>query len=94
MISMKNTGIEMRHYKTISLDATDANTIVDLIIGAMDEDKIPGREKLIVQMTDVCNTMAGCNSGVKKRLDQLVPQLKDLGSCNGSPHPQVCKTWM
>ena len=37
---------------------------------------------MIAPMADGCNTMAGCNSGVKKRLEELVPQLKDLGSCN------------
>ena len=39
-------------------------------------------KKLIAPMTDGCNTMAGNLSGVKKRLMEVVPQLRDLGSCN------------
>ena len=82
MLSSKDNGIELRHYRTISLDGTDAKTIVDTLLDQMDEDKIPWRKKLIAPMTDGCNTMAGCISGVKKRLQVLVPELKDLGSCN------------
>ena len=37
---------------------------------------------MIATMTDGCNTMDGCRSGVQKRLEQMVPQLKDFGSCN------------
>ena len=37
---------------------------------------------MIAPMTDKCNTMAGSVSVVKKRLEVLVPELKDLGSCN------------
>ena len=48
----------------------------------MDEDKLPWQEKLVAPMTDGCNTMAGCNAGVKKKLEETVPQLKDVGSCN------------
>ena len=48
----------------------------------MDEDKLPWQEKLVAPMTDGCNTMAGCNAGVKKKLEERVPQLKDVGSCN------------
>ena len=34
-------------------------------------------------MTDGCATMQGKRSGVKKRLAEKVPQMKDLGSCGG-----------
>ena len=34
-------------------------------------------------MIDGCNTMTGCKTGVQKRLQAIVPQLKHLGSCNG-----------
>ena len=82
-ISMPLTGIQLRHYRTLALDGTDAESIVDSIINQMDDDDIPWRKKLISTMTDNCNTMAGCKTGVKKRLEYIVPQLKDTGSCNG-----------
>ena len=66
----------------MSLEGTDAQTIVNALLDQMDEYRVPWRQKMIAPMTDGCNTMAGCNAGVKKRLEQLVPQLKDLGSCN------------
>ena len=37
---------------------------------------------MVSTMTDNCNTMAGCKSGVKKRLEAEVPDLRDMGSCN------------
>ena len=82
ILSDKTVGIQLRHYKSISLDGTDADTIVKSLLGEMDDDQIPWREKLIAPMTDGCNTMAGCNKGVETQLAKLVPQLKDLGSCN------------
>ena len=82
MLSMKETGIELRHYRTIALESTDAQTIVDTLREQMDDDLVPWRTKLLAPMTDGCNTMAGRLSGVKKRLADLVPDLKDLGSCN------------
>ena len=82
ILSLKDKGIELRHYRTISLEGTDAKTIVKTLLDQMDEDKVPWRQKLIAPMTDGCNTMAGNLTGVKKRLEMLVPELKDLGSCN------------
>ena len=82
MLSSKDNGIELRHYRTISLDATDAQTIVDTLLDQLDDYRIPWRMKMMAPMTDGCNTMAGSVSGVKKRLEVLVPELKDLGSCN------------
>ena len=81
-VSRKDVGLQLRHYKTLSLDGTDADTIVNTILDEMDEDKLPWQEKLVAPMTDGCNTMAGCNAGVKKKLEERVPQLKDVGSCN------------
>ena len=81
-LSMNDSGIELRHYRSLSLEGTDAETIVDTLTEQLDEDNVPWRQKLIAPMTDGCRTMAGHKSGVKKRLEKLVPQLKDLGSCN------------
>ena len=78
MLSLADTGIELRHYRTLSLDGTDAKTITRSLLDQMDEDHVPWRQKLISPMTDGCNTMSGCNSGVKKRLEGL----KDLGASN------------
>ena len=82
MVSMRHTGIEMRHYRTISLDETNAETFTRNLTEQMEEDKIPWRQKMIATMTDGCNTMAGCRSGVKIRFEQMIPQMKDFGSCN------------
>ena len=82
ILSLKETGIELRHYRTIDLYATDAETIVNSLLDQMDEDQVPWRTRLIAPMTDGCNTMAGHLTGVKKRLAAAVPDLKDLGSCN------------
>ena len=78
MVSDKDTGIELRHYITLSLEGTDADTITRSLTDQMDDDKVPWREKLIATMTDGCNVMEGCRTGVKKRLEQVVPQLKTL----------------
>ena len=82
MVSMKETGIELRHYRTFSLGGTDAKTIVTTVTEQMDDDKINWREKLISPMTDGCATMIGCHAGVRVRLAEVVPQLKDFGTCN------------
>ena len=68
MISMKETGIEMRHYRTITLYGTDAAMITKNVTDQLDDDRIPWRQKLISPMTDGCNTMSGHVSGVKKRI--------------------------
>ena len=82
ILSTKGVGIEMRHYRTLALEAGDAETITDTIKDQLDEDKIPWREKLIAPMTDGCPTMQGKHSGVKKRICDLAPQVVDFGSCN------------
>ena len=83
-ISDKDNGIELRHYKSLSLDETDAGCIVETITEELDDDGVHDwKEKLVAVMTDGCNTMIGCHSGVQKRLQAVVPQLKLLGSCNG-----------
>ena len=82
-ISEKDKGIELRHYKSLSLDAADAESIVDTIAEEFDDDGVEWKEKLVAVMTDGCNTMTGCKTGVQKRLQSIVPQLKLLGSCNG-----------
>ena len=38
------------------MEGTDADTIVKSLLGEMDDDQIPWREKLIAPMTDGCNT--------------------------------------
>jgi hypothetical protein len=81
-IATKDVGIELCHYKTIALEATDAETISESLLGEFNEDKVDYRKKCISPMTDGCNTMQGHLSGVKVRLAQKIPQMVDFGSCN------------
>ena len=69
-IASIDTGIELRHYRTISLDGTDAATIVDSLIEQMDDDQVPWRKKLIAPMTDGCNTMAGTKKSKIIKVDE------------------------
>ena len=82
ILAQSNQGVELRHYRTISLDGGDAETITNALVENFDEDGIPWREKLIAPMTDGCPTMQGHRNGVKKRLTDLAPQVHDFGSCN------------
>ena len=52
MLSNKDTGIELRHYRTISLEGTDSETITRSLTDQMDDDKVPWREKLVATMSD------------------------------------------
>ena len=79
------SGIELRHYRTLDLYAGTAENIVNALLGTFDDDGIDYKNKLIAPMTDGCNTMQGKLSGVKKRLGEKIPQMKDLGSC-GAHH--------
>lgn len=83
MIANKKEGIELRHYRTVALDGTDAETISNTIIEQLQDDNINWKQKLISLMTDGCPTMQGCASGVKKRIIDQAPQIIDFGSCNG-----------
>ena len=74
----QNNGIELRQYRNISLDVTDAHTIVDTLLDQLDEDRIPWIMTIIAPMTNECNTMEGSISRVKKQLEVLVPERKDL----------------
>ena len=42
------SGVESRHYKCVDLQAGDAETICNTLIGEMVEDKIPYKEKIAV----------------------------------------------
>ena len=46
MLSDKDTGIELRHYRTISLEGIDCQTNVRTLRD-QDDDKVPWREKLV-----------------------------------------------
>ena len=83
VIANKETGIELRHYRTVALDGTDAETIADTITDQLEEDKIDWKSKLVSVMTDGCPTMQGNKTGVKKRIMDKAPQVLDFGSCNG-----------
>ena len=80
--SDKEDGILLRHYRTLDLFSGTADSIVRSLLGLFDKDGIDYKNKLVVVMTDGCNTMQGHRSGVKKRLTDIVPQCYDLGSCN------------
>jgi len=76
-LSLAETGIEQTHYRTISIEDTQGEIIVESISNQFDFDEINWQQKIIT-MTDGCNTMEGHFSGVKKRLGELVLHLKDL----------------
>ena len=80
-LSHKEGGIQLRHYKSIDLPATDAETIVSSLLGSFDADGIDYKSKMVTAMTDGCNVMQGKHGGVKKKLSDRVPQIKDFGSC-------------
>ena len=52
-----DTGIELRHYRTLDLYAGTAENIVDALLGTFDEDGIDYKNKLIAPMTE--NTCYG-----------------------------------
>ena len=81
-ISNKDGGIQLRHYRTLDLAATDAETIVNTLLEQFEDDGVDYKRKLISVMTDGCSVMEGKHSGVKKRLSEKISQLKDFGSCN------------
>ena len=68
MLSMPETGIEPRHYRTISLDATDAESIVDALLEQMDDDQIPWRQKLIAPKGDQTNDGSGADVSADRGL--------------------------
>lgn len=75
-----SAGVETRHYKTISLEAGDATTIVSALLDEFAMDGIDYKSKMITADLDGCNTMQGCHAGVITLLQKEVPQLSSLGS--------------
>ena len=76
------SDVESRHYKCVDLQAGDAETICNTLIGEMVEDKIPYKEKMLSLDLEGCSTMQGCMLGVITRMVREVPELSSLGSSN------------
>lgn len=81
-ISSKEEDVETRHYKSIDLEAGDAETITNAVLDTFIEDKVDFKKKMISVDMDGCSTMQGCKSGVMTRLMKEVPQLSSMGSSN------------
>ena len=67
------SDVESRHYKCVDLQAGDAETICNTLIGEMVEDKIPYKEKMLSLDLEGCSTMQGCMLGVITRMVREVP---------------------
>ena len=80
-LSTPEDGIETMHYKSVDLEAGDAETITNTVFETFSEDKIDFKSKLVDAATDGCSTMLGEKSGVIKRMKEEVPQLRSTGSC-------------
>lgn len=76
------SGVESRHYKTLDLEAGDAETICSALTDEFIEDKIEFKEKMVSLDLDGCSTMQGCKTGVITRMEEEVHQLSSLGSSN------------
>ena len=81
-IASEEDGLEARFYKSIDLEAGDAETITETVLDAFTEDGINYQKKLISADMDGCSTMQGKRTGVITRLVQAVPQLSSMGSSN------------
>ena len=80
-IANPGEGVELRHYKTVELEAGDAESIKDKLLDTFEADGIDYKKKLIGTMTDWCSVMSGGKSGVNKRLEDEVPELFVSGGC-------------
>ena len=76
------SGICLRHYRTLDLESGTAQGITDDLLSQMDGDGIDYKKKLLSAMTDGCNVMQGQHGGVKKMLSEKIPEFFDPGSCN------------
>ena len=81
-IASKESGLEARYYKSVDLEAGDADTITNAVLDTFKEDKVDYKNKMVAADMDGCSTMQGCKSGVMTRLIKEVPQLSSLGSSN------------
>ena len=75
------TGLEMRHYRTVALEAGDAETITETLLETLEDDMIDYEKTMISTMTDWCSVMAGSNTGANKRLSDKIPELIVTGGC-------------
>ena len=81
-VATKEDGVQLRHYRTLDLYSSKANTIVTTLLEQFDADGIDYKKKLFSVMTYGCNTMQGWKGGVKKILADKIYQFTDMGSCN------------
>ena len=59
-LSTPEDGIETMHYKSVDLEAGDAETITNTVFETFSEDKIDFKSKLVDAATDGCSTMLAC----------------------------------
>ena len=74
-------GVEYRHFKTLDLEAGDAQTITDTFVDAFEDENISLNDGCIDVATDGCNTMTGEKSGVITRISKKFEGIYFTGSC-------------
>ena len=67
-IANPEDGVELRHYKTVELEAGDSESIKSKLLDTFEDDGIDYRKKLVGTMTDWCSVMSGSQAGVNKKL--------------------------
>ena len=80
-IANPDGGVELRHYRTVDLQAGDALTIKETLLETFEADGIDCKKAMIGTMTDWCAVMSGSLTGVNKRLEDEIPQLFVSGGC-------------
>ena len=80
--SNEESGLDARYYKSIDLEAGDAETITESLLDAFTEDEIDFKKKLISADMDGCSTMQGHKTGVITRLIAEVPQMSSMGTAH------------
>ena len=90
-IATKEGTLELKHYATLEIEKTDAESIVKAVSEKMSEDGIDYRNKVIDLATDGCSTMVGERGGVVKKFKETVPDLPHTGSCSAHNVSNVMK---
>ena len=80
-IANPEDGVELRHYKTVELEAGDSESIKSKLLDTFEDDGIDYRKKLVGTMTDWCSVMSGSQAGVNKKLEDVIPELFVSGGC-------------
>ena len=90
-ICTKQGELVTRHYKTIALEGSDSETIINQVLDSFNDDRIDYKSKLIDVGTDGCSVMTGVRNGVQKRFEKEVPDLHIIGHCNAHNLGNICQ---